>query len=391
MKTRIAFILVLSTVTAASLAPAQEVVGEVDPVLLNDISPKMESAQERGRDRERAEDMAILSQILYEDLLRLYLRDPHAALPTANTTNDPNTAYDEMATLFLGVRTSGEVVGRPLAEYLPGYGVVVQVAAPPPQREVVEMAKDDVSLSRWEATRRRIRGEAVYDSATCTACHAPASIHDFEFFSRSRFNDGADPHQGVVLLTDAARRRPTQEQLIAALADVLSEAGGRLRHIQPDERITISMQYVPDAREPGDEEFLRRVYLDLIGHLPTPEEVQSFLQDDSSEKRTKLIENLLDRGGSTDEKSRRWKNLLESREGDGPDASAESNGVRNAIDDLILHRLQQAAPPASEPRLSGRISVTATKRQIDALAAGALDREEFGKQVVVRTVNGGGE
>ncbi len=45
----------------------------------------------------------------------------------------------------------------------------------------------------------------------------------------------------------------------------------------------------------GDEQFLRRVYLDVIGLLPTIEETKAFLKDTSTDKRAKLIDQLLER------------------------------------------------------------------------------------------------
>jgi Protein of unknown function (DUF1553)/Protein of unknown function (DUF1549) len=45
----------------------------------------------------------------------------------------------------------------------------------------------------------------------------------------------------------------------------------------------------------SDREFIRRVFLDAIGVLPTPEEVQAFVADTGSDKRTRLIDSLLDR------------------------------------------------------------------------------------------------
>ncbi len=42
-----------------------------------------------------------------------------------------------------------------------------------------------------------------------------------------------------------------------------------------------------------DAEFLRRVYLDLIGILPTSNEARTFLDDQAADKRTKLIDQLL--------------------------------------------------------------------------------------------------
>ena len=50
-----------------------------------------------------------------------------------------------------------------------------------------------------------------------------------------------------------------------------------------------------------DEAFIRRVYLDTIGRLPTPNEVKAFLTDASTDKRSQLIDSLLD----TEE----WTNL----------------------------------------------------------------------------------
>ena len=50
-----------------------------------------------------------------------------------------------------------------------------------------------------------------------------------------------------------------------------------------------------------DEAFIRRVYLDTIGRLPTPDEVKAFLTDASTDKRSQLIDSLLD----TEE----WTNL----------------------------------------------------------------------------------
>ncbi len=42
-----------------------------------------------------------------------------------------------------------------------------------------------------------------------------------------------------------------------------------------------------------DEEFLRRVYIDTIGQLPSPDDVRSFIADKSPNKRAKKIDDLL--------------------------------------------------------------------------------------------------
>ena len=54
------------------------------------------------------------------------------------------------------------------------------------------------------------------------------------------------------------------------------------------------MQLLP-AAVGSDEVFLRRVYLDTIGTLPTPEEAAAFLDSKDKDRRAKLIDSLLDR------------------------------------------------------------------------------------------------
>ena len=46
-----------------------------------------------------------------------------------------------------------------------------------------------------------------------------------------------------------------------------------------------------------DEQFCRRVYLDVVGRIPTREEAQAFMADGSLSKRAKLIDKLLDSSG----------------------------------------------------------------------------------------------
>ncbi len=67
---------------------------------------------------------------------------------------------------------------------------------------------------------------------------------------------------------------------------------------------------LPPSPTVGDEEFLRRAYLDTIGTLPKPEEVRAFLSDTASEKRGKVIESLLARPEFVDYWTYIWSDLL---------------------------------------------------------------------------------
>jgi hypothetical protein len=60
----------------------------------------------------------------------------------------------------------------------------------------------------------------------------------------------------------------------------------------------------------GDAEFLRRVYLDTIGTLPTPEEVRAFVADADPAKRAKAIDRVLERPEFVDFWALKWGDLL---------------------------------------------------------------------------------
>ena len=60
----------------------------------------------------------------------------------------------------------------------------------------------------------------------------------------------------------------------------------------------------------SDAVFLRRVYLDTIGTLPTVEEARTFLTDDSADKRSNLITSLLDRSEYADYWAMKWADIL---------------------------------------------------------------------------------
>ncbi len=60
----------------------------------------------------------------------------------------------------------------------------------------------------------------------------------------------------------------------------------------------------------SDAVFMRRVYLDVIGTLPTADEVREFLADESEDKRSKLIDQLMDRSEFADYWSMKWGDVL---------------------------------------------------------------------------------
>ncbi|HKE21500.1 MAG TPA: DUF1549 and DUF1553 domain-containing protein [Bryobacteraceae bacterium] len=63
----------------------------------------------------------------------------------------------------------------------------------------------------------------------------------------------------------------------------------------------------------GDEQFLRRAYLDLIGLVPTPEEYDRFMRDRSRDKRARLVDELMARDEFSDLWATKWAETLKIR------------------------------------------------------------------------------
>ena len=88
----------------------------------------------------------------------------------------------------------------------------------------------------------------------------------------------------------------------------------------------------PDCTDP---EFVRRVYLDTCGILPTPEEVTAFHADKSADRRAELIDKLLDRPEYVDYWAHKWSDLLlvSSRKLPAPAMWAFYRTVRRGVAD----------------------------------------------------------
>lgn len=84
------------------------------------------------------------------------------------------------------------------------------------------------------------------------------------------------------------------------------------QHNYIDQLIVAKLQRLQLPPSPAAEEsdFLRRAYLDTLGILPTVEETRTYLADQSSEKRERLISSLLDRTEFVDYWSYQWSDLL---------------------------------------------------------------------------------
>lgn len=69
-------------------------------------------------------------------------------------------------------------------------------------------------------------------------------------------------------------------------------------------------QAIEPAERTSDSEFVRRVFLDLIGRVPSVAEVRAFIDDARPDKRRLLVEELLQRGAFAAHLANTWRDLL---------------------------------------------------------------------------------
>jgi hypothetical protein len=68
--------------------------------------------------------------------------------------------------------------------------------------------------------------------------------------------------------------------------------------------------HIPPSQRASEAEFIRRAYLDATGTLPSPSEVEKFLQNTSPLKRNQLIDKLINRPEFVDYWTYKWSDLL---------------------------------------------------------------------------------
>src|SRR2546427_147240 len=83
--------------------------------------------------------------------------------------------------------------------------------------------------------------------------------------------------------------------LLVALTESVSAGEKPLRQvIDAEVRAAWQREKITPAGRSDDATFLRRLFLDLLGTVPTYEETKQFLDDPDANRRAKLIDRLLD-------------------------------------------------------------------------------------------------
>ncbi len=106
---------------------------------------------------------------------------------------------------------------------------------------------------------------------------------------------------GLVLATSATTRAAGPKPTVVAK--------------QIDQLLAEELALSPSELAPAvnDTTFLRRVYLDLLGTIPSPEEVRAYVADDLPRKRRRLVNELLKRPEYGVSQARYWRDVILSR------------------------------------------------------------------------------
>ncbi|MFT5468198.1 MAG: hypothetical protein ACI8UO_003306 [Verrucomicrobiales bacterium] len=128
-----------------------------------------------------------------------------------------------------------------------------------------------------------------------------------------------------------------------------------------------------------DETYLRRVYLDLIGRLPTSDEVRDYLKNASPDKRAKLADTLLERPEYADLAAMRWADVLRVERGalGHRDAFAYYSWIHEAMVenrplDEFVQQLLTASGPLSDAPAGHFFRISSKSGETSAAAAQAF-------------------
>ncbi|MBW3543151.1 MAG: DUF1549 and DUF1553 domain-containing protein [Planctomycetes bacterium] len=116
-----------------------------------------------------------------------------------------------------------------------------------------------------------------------------------------------------MVLSVAAASRAQETQPAAGEAFTTGSSDAIIQFI--NERIRQGWQdnEIRPSEVAGDPEWLRRAYLDIVGHIPPAEAVEAFLGDKDKTKRSKVVEKLLDDPGYVRNWQTVWTNLAIGR------------------------------------------------------------------------------
>jgi hypothetical protein len=154
-----------------------------------------------------------------------------------------------------------------------------------------------------DGSRRDVSNLCVYEQSTDLAAISPDG-------QVTRQRDG----ETTVVVRYLNLQQPVRLAFVPARPNFHWQAIPAKNYV--DEQILAKLQTLRMNLSPvcDDLTFVRRATLDLLGRIPTPEEAKSFAADTSSDKRSALIDALLQRPEFADFWALKWSDLLRNEE-----------------------------------------------------------------------------
>jgi hypothetical protein len=134
---------------------------------------------------------------------------------------------------------------------------------------------------------------------------------------------------------------------------------------------------VPPSPVCDDSTFLRRVSIDIAGHLPTVDEAREFLADKGADKRDRLIEALLNSPGYADYFANKWTALMKNKRDDAADIRANfafHSWVRDGLltnkpyDQMVRELLGATGTIMTDPAVAWYKRVKDPEQQLEDVA-----------------------
>jgi hypothetical protein len=141
---------------------------------------------------------------------------------------------------------------------------------------------------------------AAYLSLSLVALLALSAAHGHAGPPKTAAKKGVPAALPVGTISPQMWRRASTALLTPGEIDRLVSAELRRVRVKPAARTT-------------DEQFLRRVWLDLTGSLPMPADLDDFLKDRDADKRAKVIDRLLDSKAYARHWARYWREVIAAR------------------------------------------------------------------------------
>tara|TARA_B100000029_G_scaffold308095_1_gene300764 strand:- start:772 stop:2394 length:1623 start_codon:yes stop_codon:yes gene_type:complete len=135
-----------------------------------------------------------------------------------------------------------------------------------------------------------------------------------------------------------------KKKFLAAIRDSMPvrRAGSNLRYTSYDLDRSLEYRVGRDrsyTRSISDEQFVRRVYFDLVGRPPSGKEVNEFVADKTTSKRARLIDRLLTTDAYARKWARYWKNVIFF------EATANRNRTNpQALEDWLTEQFKKNTP-----------------------------------------------